>query len=320
MKAVFRLALVIAAALCVSANVNAQRYPDKPVRVVVPFPSGGALDVLCRTATIKLSEMMGQQFVVENRPGATGHLGSEAVAKSKPDGYTLLCGASSTYVVSPHVMKINYDPLKDLTSIGMLAQAYNVLVVNPTVPARDLGEFIAYAKANPGKLSYGSYGIGSNIHLATELFKLMAGLDMVHVPYASPQVVPDLVTGRIQVMIANLPQVVEYVRGGKLRLLAIASPDRVPELPGVPNMQDTLPGFSVIAWGALFLPAGAPREIADTLSAELRKLLESPDVKATFAKSGFVPYSWSAEETNAFIRAEFARWGKVVKDANIKVE
>lgn len=319
MKRLF--AAMLGAAACFGLPAQAQKYPDKPVRVVVPFPPGGALDVLCRTAVGKLGEQMGQSFYVENRPGATGHLGSESVARqAKPDGYTLLCGASSTYVVSPHVMKINYDPLKDLTAIGMLAQAYNVLVVHPDVPAKTTKELIAHAKANPGKLSYGSYGVGSNIHLATELFKMTAGIDMVHVPYTSPAVVPDLITGRIQVMIANLAPVAEHIRAGKLRVIAVASPETVPELPGVPTMQEALPGFSVIAWGALFAPAGVSPDVVKVLSSEILKMQQAPDVKAAFAKSGFAPYPWGSAETNAFIRAEFARWGKVVKDAKIQAQ
>jgi tripartite-type tricarboxylate transporter receptor subunit TctC len=296
-------------------------YPDKPIRMVVPFPPGGALDVLGRQVADKMAQNMKAQFVIENRPGATGHVGGEAVARAAPDGYTILFGASSTHAVSPNVLKgLRYDAIEDFAPVALAATVHNVLVVHPSVPAGNVREFLDYARANPGKLSFGSTGVGSNLHLAGELLKLMGRIDMVHVPYSSPQVMPDMLSGRIQVMIDNLPPTIQHIKSGKLKVLGIASPDLVADLPGVPLVSDTVPGFSVIAWGVMLAPRGTPRAIVERLNAEVKAAVESQEVREAFAKLGFVPAWRTPDATLQFMRTESAKWKRVVTEANIKVE
>jgi tripartite-type tricarboxylate transporter receptor subunit TctC len=296
-------------------------WPERPVRLVVPFPPGGALDALARQVADRVARNMNAQFVVENRPGATGHVGGEAVARSNPDGYTLLFGASSTHAVSPNVLKdLKYNPVEDFAPVALAATVHNVLVVHPSVPANNVRELIDHARANPGRLSFGSSGVGSNLHLAGELLKLTGKFDMVHVPYSSPQLMPDLLAGRIQVMVENLPPVVQHIRAGKLRVLGVASPDPIPDLPGVPPVSDTIPGFSVTAWGVMLAPKGTPRSIVERLNTEVKKAVESAEVREVFAKLGFIPAWRNPEATLEFMRAESAKWKRVVTEANIKVE
>ncbi len=296
-------------------------YPDKPIRMVVPFPPGGALDVLGRQVADRMARNMNAQFVIENRPGATGHVGGEAVARAVADGYTMLFGASSTHAVSPNVLKdLKYNAIEDFAPISLAATVHNVLVVHPSVPAGNVREFIDYARANPGKLSFGSSGVGSNLHLAGELLKLTGKFDMVHVPYSSPQVMPDLLSGRIQVMVDNLPPTIQHIKAGKLKVLGVASPDLIPDLPGVPLVSDTVPGFSVIAWGVMLAPKGTPRPIVERLSGEVKKAVESVEVREAFSKLGFIPAWRNPEATQEFMRNESAKWKRVVTEANIKVE
>ncbi|MBL8378928.1 MAG: tripartite tricarboxylate transporter substrate binding protein [Burkholderiales bacterium] len=296
-------------------------YPDRPIRMVVPFPPGGALDVLGRQVADRMAKNMNAQFVIENRPGATGHVGGEAVAKAAADGYTMLFGASSTHAVSPNILKdLKYNPIEDFTPISLAATVHNVLVVHPSVPANNVREFIDYARANPGKLSFGSSGIGSNLHLAGELLKLLGKFDMVHVPYSSPQVIPDLLSGRIQVMVDNLPPVIQHIRAGKLKAIGVASPDPIPDLPGLPMVSETVPGFAVIAWGVMLAPKGTPRPIIARLNEEMKKAIESAEVREAFARLGFIPAWRTPEATLDFMRNESAKWKRVVNEANIKVE
>jgi tripartite-type tricarboxylate transporter receptor subunit TctC len=322
---VTRTILALAALFSVTVSVGAaiaEKYPEAPVKIVVAFPAGGGIDMLARAMARKLGDGLGQQFIVDNKPGATGQIGTLAVARAKADGYTLLLGASSTHVVSPHVTAhLPYDPLKDFAPITMVARAHNVLVVHPSVPVGNVRELIAYAKAHPGTLTFGSSGTGSNLHLAGELLKMMAGIDMLHVPYkGSAQAMTDLLGGQISVMIDNMPVALPHIRAGKLKVLGIASPDRVAELPDVPTVSETVPGFSVIAWGALLAPAHTPREIVETLNAQAVKALRSPEVVEGFAKQGFVASPTTPEELGTFMRSEFDKWRRVVKEAGIKTE
>lgn len=318
MKAIPFLAVVVA--MHASAPL-AQTYPDRPVRAVVPFQAGTTIDVLCRVTVQKLSDSLGQQFIVENRVGATGHIAGEFVARSKPDGHTLLCSGSSTIVVSPHIMaNLPYSPIRDLMPISVLAFAGYVLAANPEVPAGNIRELIAHLKANPGKLSYASVGIGTNQHLAMEMFKQMAGVDAVHIPYSTSPPATDLMAGRVQLMIDSIAVTLPNIRAGKLKALAIASPDRVPELPGLATVSETLPGFSVVGWGGYFAPLGTPRPVLQRLNAELARAVAAADVRATFAKTGFVAKGDSLEQTENFVRADSERWGKVVRDGNIKTQ
>jgi tripartite-type tricarboxylate transporter receptor subunit TctC len=318
----FAMLVTIAALAVLPALGFAQgNYPERPIRMVVPFPPGGALDVLGRQVAERMAKNMNAQFVIENRPGATGHVGGEAVAKAAADGYTMLFGASSTHAVSPNVLKdIKYNPIEDFAPISLAATVHNVLVVHPSVPANSVKEFIDYARANPGKLSFGSSGVGSNLHLAGELLKLTGRFDMVHVPYSSPQVIPDLLSGRIQVMVDNLPPVIQHIRAGKLKAIGVASPDPIPDLPGLALVSDTVPGFSVIAWGVMLAPKATPRPIIARLNEEMKKAVESVEVREAFARLGFIPAWRTPEATLEFMRGESAKWKRVVTEANIKVD
>ena len=294
--------------------------PSQPIHVVVPGPAGNALDALARLMCAAMARSMKANFVIDNKPGASGHIGGEFVARAKPDGYTLVFGSSTTHVVSPHILTdIKYKPIDDFDPISLVAKVANVLVCYPELPVKTVPELIAYAKANPGKLSFGSTGIGSNLHLGMELFKMMSGTDMQHVPYSSASLQLDLIAGRIQLLLDNMPVAVPNVRAGKVRALGVASLQRQPELPDVPPIADTLPGYEVGAWGVLMAPKGTPRPIIETLNAAVRTALETPEVRDGFLKQSFHPAPMTPEQTAAFLRAEYEKWGKVVRDANIKV-
>jgi tripartite-type tricarboxylate transporter receptor subunit TctC len=312
--------LALACTLAAQAQTQAP-WPNRPVRVLVPAPAGSGPDVLCRQVTQKLAERLGQPFTPENRPGASGHVAGEAAARATPDGYTLLCGVSSTFVTTPHLMtRLAYDPLKDLAPVAVLARAHLLLVASPSVPADDLPSLIAWIKANPGKVSYASPGIGSNAHLAMEVFKAGTGLDMVHVPYNNPMALTDVASGRVQLMVEPSASALPFVRDGKIKLIAIASPTPLPEYPKVAPAKLTVPGFEVVGWGGLFVPAATPRPIVDRLAAEIPKVLETKEVRDTFATLGFVADGMGPEETRRFIRGEYEHWGQVIKAANIRLE
>lgn len=312
--------LAAVAALAAPRLGLAQAWPSQPIHVVVPGPAGNALDALARLMCAAMAQSMKASFVIDNKPGASGHIGGEFVARARPDGYTLVFGSSTTHVVSPHILTdIKYKPVDDFEPISLVAKLANVLVCTPELPVKTVPELIAYAKANPGKLSFGSTGIGSNLHLGMELFKMMSGTDMQHVPYSSAALQLDLIAGRIQLLLDNMPVAVPNIRAGKVRALGVASLQRQPELPDVPPIADTLPGFEVGAWGVLMAPKGTPRPIVDSLNAALRKALETPEVRDGFLKQSFHPAPMTPEQTGAFLRAEYEKWAKVVRDANIKV-
>jgi len=318
----FARAAALLAVAFAGAGLHAQsNWPERPVRVLVPAAAGTAPDVLCRQVTQRLSEAFGQPFTAENRPGASGHVGAEVAAKSAPDGYTLLCGASSTFVTTPHLMpKLGYDPNKDLVPVAMLARADLLLIANPKVPADDLPTLIAWIKANPGKVSYASPGVGSNAHLAMEVFKARAGVEMVHVPYNTAPGLTDVVAGNVELMIEPSASAAPFVRDGKVKLIAIASPARLPEFPKAHLTSETVPGFDVIGWGALFAPAATPRPIVDRLATEVHKVLQQPQLRDGFALLGFAPYDMGPDESKRFIRSEYAHWGEVIHAANIRLE
>jgi tripartite-type tricarboxylate transporter receptor subunit TctC len=306
-----------ALALAAPKGAAAQTFPEKPVRVVVPFPPGGALDALARIISQKMGEDLGQQFVIDNRPGATGHTGSEVVARSAPDGYTLLFTASSTQVVSPHMMRLNYNPLEELVPVGLAAVLDNIIVVHPSVPARTLPELIAHAKANPGRISFASTGVGSNLHLAGEMLNMMAGIEMVHVPYSSPQMMPDLLSGRVQLLVGNIPQVQQQIQTGSLRPIAATSARRLPAFPDLPTVAETLPGYEVIAWGMLMAPARTPAPVIATLNTALRQALDSPPVREAFARQQFEPRALTPEESLRFMREQSDNWARIIREARI---
>ncbi len=317
-----RTILTAGAALAagLSHRAAAQTYPSQPVHVVVPGPAGNALDALARLMCGAMAKSMNASFIIDNKPGASGHIGGEFVARAKPDGYTLIFGSSTTHVVSPHILTdIKYKPVDDFDPITLVAKVANVLVCHPDLPVKTIAELIAYAKANPDKLTYGSTGIGSNLHLGMELFTMMTGTRMQHVPYSSASLQLDLTAGRIQLLLDNMPVAVPNVRSGRLRALGVASLERQPELPEVPPIADTLPGYQVGAWGVLMAPRGTPSAIIDMLNKVVRTALAEPEVRDGFLRQSFHPAPMSPQETAAFLHAEYDKWAKVVRDANIKI-
>jgi tripartite-type tricarboxylate transporter receptor subunit TctC len=299
----------------------AQAYPSKTVRLIDGFSPGGSTDIVGRLIAQKLADSFGQPVVVENRPGASGIVATEMVAKSAPDGHVALI-VPLTFTVNPSLYKLPYDPVRDLVPVTLVASAPLMLVVHPSVPAKSVAEFIAYAKANPGKLHFGSGGVGSTPHLASEMLKLMAGVEATHVPYkGGGPALADLAGGQIQFMVENIPSTAPYVTSGKMRALAVTDLRRSPVLPDVPTLDESgLKGYQIVGWNGLFLPGGTPPAIVDKLQAEVAKALAAPDVKERLAKMGFEGVGDTPPHFAAFVQAEIAKWAKVVRDANIKVE
>jgi len=301
----------------------ADAFPTKPIRIVVPFPPGGPADVLARTVGDRIAVALGQPVVVDNRPGAGGNIGMELVAKAAPDGHTLALAPAGNLTVNPSLYRnVPYDVGRDFAPVTVIAAVPNVLVVNPQVPAKDLAELIAYAKANPGKLNYSSPGPGSGAHLAGELLKSSAGIDIVHVPYSGiAPAVTAVIAGDVQLMFAGAPSALPQVAGGKLRALAVASPMRIASAPALPTLSEAgLPGFDVTSWYSIVAPAATPPAVVERLQKEIARALTSPDVKAKLTGIGAEPIANTPEEFAAMIRVETAKWSKIVKDANIKIE
>src|SRR2546421_779554 len=319
----FARALVVAL-LVVAAPValGQAAYPTRPARLVVPFPAGGTTDLLARAAAQKLSEAWGQQVIVDNRPGAGGNIGAELVAKSAPDGYTLLMGTVGTHAINASLYaKMPYDHVKDFTPVILVAGVPNVLVVNPQLPVNTVPELIAYAKANPGKLNFASSGSGTSIHLSGELFKTMTGVQMTHVPYkGSAPALTDLIGGQVQLMFDNLPSSLTFIKAGKLRALGVTSAMRAAALPDTPTVADFVPGFEASSWFGLLAPAGTPREIVVKINGEVAKWLASPDAKEKLAAQGANVASGTPEDFAKHIQAETAKWAKVVKESGAKVD
>ena len=305
------------------AHGQAASYPAKPIRLVVPFPPGGATDILARAIGQRFSEVLGQPVIVDNRPGAGGNIGSELVAKAAPDGYTLLMGTVGTHAINPSLYaKMPYDHVKDFAPVILVAGVPNVLVVHPSVPARTVGEFITYAKANPGKLNFASSGSGTSIHLAGELFKVMAGVQMTHVPYkGSSPAIQDLLGGQVQLMFDNLPSALPQIKAGKLRALAVTTANRTPALPDVPTVAEAgLPGFEASSWFGVLAPAGTPPAIIARLNAEGVKWLATPEAKEKMQNLGANAAGGTPDDFAAHIRAETVKWARVVKESGAKAE
>jgi tripartite-type tricarboxylate transporter receptor subunit TctC len=317
-------ALGLAALLATAgaAAIAQQAYPNRPVRLIVPFAPGGFTDVVARILGQKLSVALGQQFIVENRAGAGSTIGSDLVAKAPPDGYTLLM-VSSTHVISPWIYKsLPYDPLKSFTVVGKLVDSPYVLLVHPKVPAKNVQEFIAAAKANPGSLHYASSGNGSAQHLMGGLFVAMTGSPLKHVPYrGSAGAATDLVAGVVESSFAGVPNALAQVPQGRLRALAVTTSRRAPQLPDVPTMQEAgVAGYDASVWLALLAPAGTPPAIVQRLNSEIAALMNSPETRKALLDAGVEPTPSTPEEMSAYMAQELARWGKVVKDADIKLE
>jgi tripartite-type tricarboxylate transporter receptor subunit TctC len=301
----------------------AQDYPSRPIKIVVTFTLGGASDLAARVVGQKLSESLGQPVVVENRLGANGTIGTQMVAQSPADGYTLVIGTNPNITINPHLRKLSFDPMKDLVPVSMLSVTSMILFVNPAVvPVRDLKEFVQYVKARPGKIYYASAGSGSLAHLAGELFKLAAGVSMVHVPYKGGTLgVNDVLSGAVGSMFASVPAVAPQIRSGRLRGIATTGPQRSPFASDVPTMAESgYPEVEALLWNGLFAPAGTPEPILQKLRQEVRTILTRPDVKDLFIKQGAEAMPMSDAEFRDFVQREYARWGRVVKEAHIKVE
>ena len=320
---VFALGICIAG-LSVAPAALAQTYPTKPVRVVVPYPPGGVGDTTMRAIAQQLSESLGQPFVIDNKPGASQMIGADAVAKAAPDGYTLFLGSVTSLAINVSSQKkMPYDPVKDFAPVSMLYFSPMYLVVNPAVPAQSVKELVALAKAQPGKLSFASIGQGGSIHLAGEMFKSMAGVDITHIPYkGSAPALTDIIGGQVSLMfdagVSALPQ----VRAGKLRALAITTAKRVDSTPELPTVAEAggLPNYEATLWFGLVAPAATPRDIVNRLSQELAKILRQPALQARFANLGVEFSASSPDEFATYIRAETLKWGKVFRDAKVEQE
>jgi tripartite-type tricarboxylate transporter receptor subunit TctC len=322
MKLSRRRALHVAAAstvalLVVPSIASAQTYPARPVRIVVGFAAGGTGDLLARLIGQWLSERFGQPIIVDNRPGGGGNISAEAVVRAPPDGYTLL-QVGTSHAVNTTLYKLDFDLMRDIAPVAGIARAHLVMLVHPSFPAKTVPEFIAYAKAHPGKINMASAGSGSSPRLAGELFKLMTGIEMVHVPYrGGAPAMSDLIAGQVQVMFSNLPAV-EYVRAGKLRALAVTTPERSDEFPDVPTIGEFVPGYEASAWYGIGAPEGTPADIIDKLNKETNAALADAKIKARLTEFGGTILAGSPADFGKFIAAETEKWAKVVKFAGIK--
>jgi tripartite-type tricarboxylate transporter receptor subunit TctC len=317
-------AVVLCFALLTASICHAQSWPQKPVRVIVPFAPGGASDLMPRLVGEKLTSMWGQPVLIENRPGAAGNIGMEAGARAAPDGYTLVAAPNGNLVVNPHMYsRLAYDVFKDLAPVTRIAAVQNVLVVHPDVPAKTVKELVTLAREKPGTLNFASPGNGSQAHVAVELLKLELGLDLVHVPYQGVgPAMKDLLGGRINLMVAQVPAALPHIKGGKLRALGVASSAPLAALPEVPTLASAagLPGFEAVSWYALMAPAGTPREVIAKIHGDVAKALQMADVRERLAGMGAEPSGESPAELAARIKAEYDRWGAVVRKANIKAD
>ena len=300
-----------------------QSYPSRPIRLVVPFPAGGTTDLLARAMAQKLSEALGQQVVVDNRPGAGGNIGSDIVAKSAPDGYTLLMGTVGTHAINVSLYaKMPYDAVKDFVPIVLVAGVPNVLVVNPALPVKTVADLIKLAKDQPGSINFASSGNGTSIHLSGELFKSLTGVQMAHIPYkGSAPALTDLIGGQVQIMFDNLPSALPHIKAGKLRAIAVTSTKRAPALPDLPTIAESgIPGFEASSWFGMLAPAGTPREIVLRINAEVNKALQAGDMKEKLLAQGAEAVGNSPEFFVEYIRSETTKWAKVVKDSGAKVD
>jgi len=321
LKPVLRALCALGAMAAFAIAAQAQTFPTRPVRLVVPFPAGGPTDLLARTIAQKLTEAWNQTVVIENKPGAASMIGVDAAAKADPDGYTLAM-APSAMVVNPSLYsKVPYDTVKDLAGVTQLVSAPLFLIANPSLKANNIAEFIAFAKANPGKLTYASPGSGTTAHLAMELLKSKTGISMVHVPYKGSRPAQiDLLSGRVQVMFDVLPTHLAFIKSGKLKVFAVGDAKRVELLPEVPPVAETVPGFDVNAFFGVVAPAATPRGLVHKLSADFVKALNTPEVKGKLANLGMVAIGSTPEQFDAFIRSEILKWADVVKAAGIKAD
>ena len=309
--------------LLFTAAVFAQTWPNRPIRLVSPFAPGGGADITSRAIAQKLSPAIGQQVVVDNRGGAGGMVGTEIAAKSPPDGYTLVLGTIGPIAINPSLYaKMAYDPVKELAPIAKAANALNVMVVHPSLPAKNVKEFIAFARSRPGQINYGSSGAGATDHLAGELFNALAGVKLIHIPYkgGAPAML-DLVSGNVEIVFSTVSTALGSIQGNKVRALAMTGDQRFERMPELPTIAEAgLKGFEVNNWYGMFAPAGTPKDVIARLNTEIVKILAMPDVKTRLLDSGIIATSSSPEALAAYVQSETAKWAKVIRQANIKVE
>lgn len=319
-----RISLLCLAAACSLAHVDsahAQAFPYKPIRYVVGFAPGGSTDLVARLVASKLTELLGQQVIVDNRAGAGGTLAAETVVRAAPDGYTLY-HAGITQAINPALRKnLTYNPLQDFATVSLLVKLPSVFVVHPAVPARTVAEFVAHAKANPGKINYGSSGVGAAPHLAMELLKRMTGIDVVHVPYkGSAPALTDLLGGQIPSMFDNLPACLPHIKAGRVRALGVGSAGRSAQIPDVPAINESVPGFEVTVWYGMFAPAGTPAAIVAKLNQQVGKVLAAPEVLRRLGENSADAAPTTPEGFSAFLKSETTRWAKVIKEAGITAD
>jgi len=320
-RALLRLAAGVAALPAAARIAQAQTYPSRPIRLILGFAAGGSADIVARLIAQFVSERIGQPVIVENRTGASSNLAGEAVARSAPDGYTLLYVTTVNAINATFFDNLKFELKRDFAPVSGVTRAPNVLEINPSVPANTVAEFIAYAKANPGKLNMASSGNGTSIHLAGELFKAMTGTNLVHVPYRSPpQAMTDLLAGQVQVMFDVMTQGLQHIKEGRLRALAVTTAARSDALPDVPTVAETVPGYEASSWSGVCAPSGTPAAIVAMLNKEINAALTDPTIKARLASMGSTAITGSPAEFAAFLSEEADKWGKVVRSANIKAE
>jgi len=317
---ILRLALAL---LCLSplAGAQAADYPTRPVHIIVGYPPGGSTDIVARLIGNWLSQRLGQQFIVENRAGAGNNIGTEQVTKAAPDGYTMLLVNPANAINTSLYKKLNFNFLRDIDPVASVIQVPNVMEVNPNVPAKTVPEFIAYVKANPDKVNVASSGNGTSIHLSGELFKMMTGIKMTHVPYkGSAPMLTDLLAGQVQVTFDNLPSSIGHIKAGKLRALAVTTAKRSPEMPDVPTVAESVPGYEASAFFGFGVPHGTPKEVVDKLNHEINEALKDPGMLKKLGDLGGIPVSGTPADFGKFLTAETAKWEKVVRAANLSIE
>ena len=315
-------ACALLALLLPAIPVPAQSWPTKPLKIMVGASAGGGTDIIARMLAEKLAEPLKQSVIVENRPGASNTIAADLTAKAPPDGHTLLAATNTGQAIAPHLMKLAFDPIRDLTPVALIVTVPNVLAINSNIPAKDVRELVALMKAKPEEYKYASSGIGSTQHLAGEGFAHLTGVRIIHVPYkGSSQAHLDLIAGNVQTMFDTTSSAIGQIRAGKLRALAVTSATRSPELPNVPTLAEAgFPGFEMTTWYGLYVTAGTPREVVARLQGEMTKILKLPDVQAKLRGLGGEPGNMTPEQFAALNKAEFERFGKLIRDANIKIE
>jgi tripartite-type tricarboxylate transporter receptor subunit TctC len=323
MRTLAILSVVFAASLPAAPAAAQQPYPGKPIRLIVPYPAGGATDFFARLVFTKMSETLGQQVVVENRPGAGTAIGASEVARSAPDGYTLLLGDAGTYAFNPTLYKkLSYDPVRDFSPVSLTGRFALILAVNPSMEAKNVAEFVEAAKSRPGQINYGAPGPGSPLHLAMEFFRQRAGLNMTPIPYkGGADAMNDLLGGRITAMYADIASGLPQIRAGKLRALAVASEKRVAALPDLPTIGESgYPGFEAWAWQGFVAPANTPRPVIGRLNAEFAKVTADPAIRQKLSESGFELQTSTPEQFADYMKAEIAKWAKVIRESSISLD